>query len=51
MSVQTMIDNYKKVHTHPVNHLTHAIGIPMIIVSLVWVFFNWKVGLILFVIG
>ena len=51
MSVQDMIENYKKVHKHPVNHAFHAVGIPMILVSLIWVFFNWKIGLLLFVIG
>ncbi|HKY63324.1 MAG TPA: DUF962 domain-containing protein [bacterium] len=29
----------------------HAIGIPMIVVSLPCFFFNWKVALILFVVG
>ena len=33
------------------NQFTHAIGIPMIVVSLVVVFFNWKLGLVLFVVG
>lgn len=51
MSVQDLIENYKRSHTHPFNHAMHAIGIPMILVSLPWLFFDWKVGLILFGVG
>lgn len=51
MSLQSMIENYKKVHRHPVNHVFHALGIPMILGSLVWVFFNWKIGILLFIVG
>ncbi|MCE9623935.1 MAG: DUF962 domain-containing protein [Deltaproteobacteria bacterium] len=51
MSLQSMIENYKKVHRHPVNHAFHAVGIPMILLSLVWVFFNWKIGILLFFVG
>jgi uncharacterized membrane protein YGL010W len=49
--IQEYIENYRRVHRHPVNQALHAVGIPMIIVSLVWVFFNWKIGLGLFVLG
>ncbi|MFO1462386.1 MAG: DUF962 domain-containing protein [bacterium] len=48
MSVQQLIENYKRSHTHPANHVLHAIGIPTILLSLPWFFFNWKVALILF---
>lgn len=48
---QSFIEKYKAEHKHPMNKLTHLIGIPMIVVSLVWVFFNWKVGVGLFVLG
>jgi uncharacterized membrane protein YGL010W len=48
---QTLIENYKKSHQHPMNQFTHAIGIPMIVVSLVVVFFNWKLGILLFILG
>lgn len=51
MPASTLIENYKKLHQHPVNQITHAIGIPMIVVSLIVVFFNWKIGLVLFVLG
>lgn len=47
----SFIEEYKAKHQHPINKLTHSIGIPMIVVSLVVVFFNWKVGVGLFVVG
>ncbi|MDD5543401.1 MAG: DUF962 domain-containing protein [Acidobacteriia bacterium] len=47
----SFMENYKAKHQHPLNRLTHYIGIPMIVVSLVYVFFNWRIGLALFVIG
>lgn len=45
------VEEYKKSHTHPMNHLTHAIGIPMIVVSLPLFFFNWQWALGLFAFG
>ncbi|MGE4620305.1 MAG: DUF962 domain-containing protein [Planctomycetota bacterium] len=50
-AVQRWIDRYQADHTHPLNHATHFIGIPAIIVSLVVVFFNWQWGIGLFVGG
>jgi uncharacterized membrane protein YGL010W len=47
----SFLEEYKAKHQHPMNKLTHSIGIPMIIVSLIVVFFNWKIGIALFVIG
>jgi len=47
----SFIENYKEKHRHPLNHLTHAIGIPMIVVSLPLFFFNWRWALGLFVLG
>ena len=47
----SFIENYKAKHQHPLNRLTHNIGIPMIVVSLVLVFFNWRWALALFVVG
>lgn len=48
---QSFIEKYKAEHTHPMNRLTHTIGIPMIVISLVAVFFNWKIGVGLFILG
>lgn len=45
------LEEYKQSHTHPLNHLTHAIGIPMIVVSLPLFFWNWPWALALFVMG
>ena len=48
---ESFIENYKAKHTHPLNKLTHSIGIPMIVVSLPLFFFNWRWALSLFIIG
>jgi len=51
------IDEYSESHQHPVNKLTHSIGIPMIAVSILLVPFAflitgfWKLPLALFIIG
>lgn len=47
----SFIDNYRAKHQHPWNRATHYVGIPMILVSLVYVFFSWKIGLALFILG
>ncbi|HEX6625202.1 MAG TPA: DUF962 domain-containing protein [Pyrinomonadaceae bacterium] len=47
----SFIEEYKAKHQHPLNHLTHAIGIPMIVVSLPLFFFSWRWALALFVVG
>ena len=48
---ELFIDNYKAKHQHPLNRLTHSIGIPLIVVSLPLFFFNWRWALLMFVIG
>ena len=45
------IEEYSEGHQHPVNRLTHSIGIPMIVVSLPLFLFNWRWALTLFVVG
>ena len=51
------IDEYSQAHQHPVNKLTHSIGIPMIAVSILLIptcFFVtgfWRLPLALFVAG
>jgi uncharacterized membrane protein YGL010W len=47
----SFIENYKAKHRHPLNRMTHNIGIPMIVVSLVLFFFNWRWALALFIVG
>ena len=47
----SFIEQYKADHTHPMNHLTHAIGIPMIVISLPMFFVDWQWALGLFVVG
>ncbi|MFC4078043.1 Mpo1-like protein [Salinithrix halophila] len=51
MNISKLLDEYRKDHQHPVNQLTHAVGIPMIALSLPWFFFNWKTAAVLFVLG
>ncbi|MDQ2977016.1 MAG: DUF962 domain-containing protein [Acidobacteriota bacterium] len=48
---ESFVDNYKAKHQHPVNKLTHSLGIPMIAVSIPLVFFSWRWALGLFIIG
>ena len=47
----SFMERYKQDHQHPMNKLTHAIGIPMIVISLPTLFFNWMWGLSLFILG
>ena len=47
----SFMETYKSKHQHPLNRLSHTIGIPMIVVSLPLVFFSWKWALALFVVG
>ncbi len=47
----SFIDNYKSKHRHPLNKLSHSIGIPMIVIALPLFLFNWRWALALFIIG
>ncbi|HEY9402972.1 MAG TPA: DUF962 domain-containing protein, partial [Pyrinomonadaceae bacterium] len=47
----SFMEDYKAKHRHPLNRLTHSIGIPMIVVSLPLFFFSWRAALVLFVAG
>lgn len=47
----SFMEDYKAKHRHPLNRLTHNIGIPMIVVSLPLFFFSWRWALALFVVG
>lgn len=49
--IETMLENYKKDHTHPVNKATHMVGIPMIVASLPTLVFAPAWGAGLFVVG
>ena len=48
---ESFVDNYKAKHQHPLNKLTHSIGIPLIVISLPLFFFSWRWALLLFGIG
>jgi uncharacterized membrane protein YGL010W len=47
----SFIEEYKAKHRHPLNKLTHSVGIPSIVVSLPLFAFNWRWALALFVGG
>ena len=51
LAMDFLVENYKAKHQHPLNRLCHSIGIPMIVVSLVLFFFNWRLALAVFAIG
>jgi len=46
---QDFLANYKAKHQHPLNRLSHSIGIPLIVISLPLFFFNWRLALALFI--
>jgi uncharacterized membrane protein YGL010W len=48
---ESLLQNYKAKHRHPLNRLTHSIGIPMIVLSLPMFFFTWRWALLLFIVG
>src|SRR5712692_2564160 len=48
---QSLVDNYKSSHRHPLNKLCHTIGIPMITIAWPLFFFSWRWALSLFIIG
>lgn len=56
-SWDSWIEEYAEAHTHPINKLTHAIGIPMIAVSILLVLpslfvpLGWVLPISLFVLG
>ncbi len=47
----SFIETYKAKHQHPLNKLTHAIGIPLIVVSLPLFIWNWRWALAIFIAG
>src|SRR4029078_4523381 len=48
---ESFIENYKAKHQHPLNRLSHSIGIPLIVISLPLFLFNWRWALLLFIAG
>ena len=45
------LEQYRQIHRNPVNRRLHSIGIPMILASLILVFWNIWLGLGLFTVG
>jgi uncharacterized membrane protein YGL010W len=48
---ESFVENYKAKHRHPLNKLSHSIGIPLILISLPLFFLSWRWALALFVAG
>ena len=51
MNLETYRRHYRQLHQSVGCRLTHMFGIPLIVASLVIVFFSWKLALILMVPG
>jgi uncharacterized membrane protein YGL010W len=49
--MSSFMEDYKAKHTHPLNRLSHNIGIPLIVISLPLFFFSWRWALALFIVG
>ena len=45
------VENYKARHRHPLNRLSHTVGIPLIVISLPLFFLSWRWALGLFIAG
>ena len=48
---ESLIDSYKSKHQHPLNRLCHAVGIPLIVISLPFFFYSWRWALVGFIVG
>jgi uncharacterized membrane protein YGL010W len=51
MAAESFFENYKAKHQHPLNRVSHSIGIPLIVLSIPLFLFYWKWALTLFVVG
>ena len=47
----SFLENYKAKHQHPLNRLSHSVGIPLILISLPLFLFNWRWAVGLFFAG
>src|SRR5262249_37871657 len=48
---ESFVDSYKSKHRHPLNRLSHTIGIPLIVLSLLLLFWSWRWAVGLFIVG
>jgi uncharacterized membrane protein YGL010W len=48
---RSFVNNYKSKHRHPLNRLSHTIGIPIVVVSLPLFFLSWRWALAFFLDG
>lgn len=49
--MDSLVENYKAKHRHPLNKVCHSFGIPMIVVSVPLFLYSWRLALALFVVG
>ncbi|MFN0206288.1 MAG: Mpo1-like protein [Planctomycetota bacterium] len=49
--VKADLQSYENQHRHPANRALHAIGIPIVIISIPLVFLDWRYSLALHVTG
>jgi uncharacterized membrane protein YGL010W len=47
----SFVENYKAKHRHPLNKLSHSVGIPLIVISLRLFLLSWRWALGLFIAG
>jgi uncharacterized membrane protein YGL010W len=47
----SLLDEYRKSHQNPVNRWLHSFGIPLIVLSLGLLFYSWRLGSAVFVVG
>jgi uncharacterized membrane protein YGL010W len=45
------LDRYRESHRSAINQRIHAVGIPILVLSLALLFFNWRWGLTLYFLG
>ena len=48
---ENFLEQYKAKHQHPLNRLSHAIGIPLIVIAVPLFVFSWRWALVLFIAG
>lgn len=54
---QDWVTQYASIHQHPVNRVCHTLGIPLIVIAIVWMLtaplthLDWRIGALLFGIG
>src|SRR5882672_6269525 len=48
---ESFVTYYRSKHQHPLNKLSHSIGIPLIVIALPLFLLSWRWALLVFVVG